>query len=135
MIILLAASSVSLLALQASINAPREAFRTCLKDASVKAAAEKVAADSYEAYARNACSGQLGTFKGAVIKFDMSNKMSRKASDDDADAMIDDFISGATDHYKYVLGSSSPTKQQASAPAAQPTATPQPIPAAEPKKP
>jgi len=132
MIILLAASSLTLTALQASINAPRDAFRACLKEAASKAANEKVGADAYEAYVRNACSGQLGSFKGAVVKFDMSNKMSRKASDDDAEAMVSDFMGSAADHYKYMLGTTGPAKQDASAPK---STTPPPTPAAEPTKP
>ena len=80
MIILLAASSITLTALQAAINAPRDAFRTCLKSASTKASGEKVTAEAYEAYVRAACSGELGSFRGAVVKFDMGNKMSKKAS-------------------------------------------------------
>ena len=132
MIILLAASSITLTALQASINAPREAFRTCLKESSAKAADEKVAADGYAAYIRNACSGQLGSFKGAVVKFDMGNKMSKKAADQDAESMVSDFVGSALDHYKYMVGSTAPAKQDASAPKA---VTPAPTPAAEPKKP
>jgi hypothetical protein len=129
-IILLAASSITLTALQASINAPREAFRSCLKENSAKAVDAKVTADAYDAYIRNACSGQLSSFKGAVVKFDMGNKMSKKASDDDANSMVADFMSSALDHYKYIAGSSGPAKQEASAPKA---ATPPPTPAAEPK--
>ena len=132
MIILLAASSITLTALQASINAPREAFRACLKESSAKAVNEKIAADGYDAYIRNACSGELGAFKGAVVKFDMGNKMSKKAADEDAAAMVSDFMDSALEHYKYVVGSSAPAKQDASAPTA---ATPAPTPAAEPKKP
>ena len=133
MIILLAASSITLTALQAAINAPRDAFRTCLKSASTKASGEKVTAEAYEAYVRAACSGELGSFRGAVVKFDMGNKMSKKASDDDADSMISDFVSSAQDNYKYVTGGAQ--KQAASAPApAAPTITPpQPTPAAQPK--
>lgn len=130
MIILLAASSITLTALQASINAPREAFRACIKDASGKAVDDKVMPDAYEAYVRSACSGQLGSFKGAVVKFDMSNKMSRKASDEDANLMIGDFLATALDNYKYVNGSF--LAQQAKALQPQ-SVTPQPIPAAEPK--
>jgi hypothetical protein len=136
MLILLAVSSISLTALQASINAPRDAFKSCLKSAGTKASNEKVAADAYEAYVRTNCSGQLGSFKGAVIKFDMGNKMSRKASDDDADAMIADFLGSAVDHYKYIVGSAGPAvKQEASAPAPASAgpAKPQPMPAAQPK--
>ena len=60
MIVLLAASSITLTALQASINAPREAFRSCLKEATAKASNEKVSSDAYGAYVRAACSGELG---------------------------------------------------------------------------
>jgi hypothetical protein len=129
-IILLAASSITLTALQASINAPRDAFKNCLKATSSKASDEKVGADAYEAYVRNACSAQLGSFKGAVVKFDMGNKMSKKASDEDANAMIADFVGSAAERYKYVMGSSGPAKQEASTPKA---ATPPPTPAAQPK--
>jgi hypothetical protein len=132
MIVLLAASSLTLTALQAVINAPREAFRTCLKEASSKASGDKVTAEGYEAYVRNACSAQLGSFKGAVVKFDMGNKMSKKASDDDAESMISDFVSSALDHYKYMVGATSPAKEVASAPAPA-TTPPPPTPAAQPK--
>ena len=132
MIVLLAASSITLTVLQASINAPREAFRECLKQANTKATGDKVAAEAYEAYVRNACSNELGSFKGAVVKFDMGNKMSRKASGDDADSMISDFVSTAVDNYKYVNRGSATVAKQASAPAPA-TTPPPPTPAAQPK--
>lgn len=132
MIILLAASSITLTALQASINAPRESFRSCLKEASTKAAGEKVMADGYDAYVRSACSNQLGSFKGAVVKFDMGNKMSKKASDDDANSMISDFMSSALDNYKY-QNADLAKKQDASAPVAKTVTPPPPTPAAQPK--
>jgi hypothetical protein len=130
----LAASSITLVALQASINAPREAFRTCLKEASSKASNEKVGAEGYEAYVRNACSSQLGSFKGAVVKFDMGNKMSRKASDDDANSMIADFVGSAVENYRYLVRGNEPATQTASAPAAAATPPP-PTPAAAPQPP
>lgn len=131
MFVLLAASGITLTALQASINAPRDAFKACLKDTSTKAANEKVGAEAYEAYIRTNCSGQLGSFKGAVVKFDMGNKMSKKASDEDADSMISDFVSSSLDHYKYVTGADSAAKQAASAPVPAPASpTPPPTPAA-----
>lgn len=134
MIIMLAASAITLTALQASINAPREAFRSCLKDASSKAANEKVAGDAYEAYVRNACSGELGSFQSATVKFDVGNKMSKKDASADADAMISDFVASARDHYDYIMRASEPAKQEASAPAvAAPAVTPPPTPASEPK--
>jgi hypothetical protein len=137
MIVLLAASSITLTALQASINAPRDAFKTCLKDASSKAMGEKVTAEAYEAYIRNSCSTQLGTFKAATVKFDMGNKMSRKDASEDADSMVSDFVGSALDHYKYMAGAAgpAPATKEASATAPTPSAIkpPQPTPAAEPK--
>ena len=132
MIILLAASSITLTALQASINAPRDAFQSCLKQATGKASNDKVAADGYEAYVRSACTAELGSFKSATVSFDMKNKMSKKDAGEDADAMISDFVSSALDHYKYLTAGGA-KKQEASAPA---TASPTPAqvtPAAEPK--
>ena len=131
MIILLAASTITLTALQASINAPREAFRTCLKEASNKAATDKVSSDAYDAYVRNACSGPLGSFKSATINFDMKNNVSKKTASANADAMIDDFLSSGLERYKYVTRPGTPEKQDAAA--ATPAATPQPTPAAQPK--
>jgi hypothetical protein len=135
MIVLLAASAVFLTASQAVINGPREAFSVCLNEATTKAANEKVAADGFETYIRSHCGAQLGAFKGAVIKFDMGNKMSRKASDDDADLMIADFMGSAVDNYKYRTGGNdAPAEQAKTAPSAAP-AKPQPTPASQPQPP
>ena len=123
MIALLAASAISLVALQASINAPRDAFKACLKEVSGKASNENVGADAYEAYVRNNCAPQLGAFKGAVVKFDMGNKMSRAASDEDARMMISDFVGSALENYKYRNPSNAAPAQEAIAPK---TPTPKP---------
>jgi hypothetical protein len=122
MIILLGASAIYLTALQAVINAPRDAFKTCLKESVAKAATQKVDGDAYEAFVRNECGAQLNSFKSAVVGFDMKNKMSKKDAASDADMMIADFVTGSTDHYKYVLKSeplqkNKPEMTQAAAPA------------------
>jgi hypothetical protein len=135
MIALLGASAIFLTASQAVINGPRDAFKVCLREASSKAANDKVTADGYVAYVRDACGTQVGAFKGAVIRFDMGNKMSRKASDDDADAMIRDFVDSALENYKYRTGTNAATKEAVAVqPALAPT-TPQPIPASQPQPP
>jgi hypothetical protein len=133
MILLVAVSAISLTGLQATINAPRQAFMSCLKEASSKASGEKVAPEGYDSYARSACSAELGSFKGAVVKFDMGNKMSRKASDEDAEAMIGDFMSSSADRYRYVTGANSGAAQAAVAVAKPTTVTPQPTPASAPQ--
>lgn len=105
MIFLVGASAIYLTAMQASINAPRDAFKTCLASAVEKAQAQKIEGDGYEAFVRETCGTQLGSFKSAVTAFDIKNKMSRKDASDDADSMIADFVSGSADHYRYVIKS------------------------------
>jgi hypothetical protein len=135
MIALLGASAIFLTASQAVINGPRDAFKTCLKEASAKAASDKVPADGYGAYVRDACGAQVSAFKGAVVKFDMGNKMSRNASDSDAN----DFVDSALETYKYRTGANAATREASAAkPAPAPAtlaATPQPIPASQPQPP
>ena len=137
MIFLLGASAIYLTALQASINAPRSAFQTCLKESVGKATDQKVAGDGYEAFVRTSCGGQLNSFKSAVVSFDMQNKMSRKDAGADADSMIADFVSGSADHYRYVVKSQpvSAAAKTAAAPAATAAVAPAPTPAAAPAPP
>ena len=54
MIALLAASAIHLVAMQASISGPTDAFRGCLREAATKAKSDKVAGDGIEAYLKNA---------------------------------------------------------------------------------
>jgi hypothetical protein len=121
MIALLGASAIVMAAMQATITAPTEAFRNCLHDASDKATKEKVAGDAFEAYARNACSVQMGSLKSAVVAFRMKNGMSRKAAGDDAEMTVDDYVGTSVDKYQFFA---SQNAQSASAKPAAPAATP-----------
>jgi hypothetical protein len=133
--LLLGASTVFLTASQAVINGPRDSFKTCLKEATSKAANEKVAAEGFEAYVHSTCGAQLGAFKGAVVRFDMGNKMSKNASDEDANMMIADFMGSALDNYKYRTGANSAAAQQANAAPPAAPVTPPPTPASQPTPP
>jgi hypothetical protein len=82
MIALFAAAAIGLAALQASIAAPTDAFRGCLREAVAKAKTEKVAGNAIEAYLKTACSAQMSTLKSAVVAFRMKNGMSKKAAAD-----------------------------------------------------
>jgi len=125
MVALLTASTIVLAALQAAITAPTDAFRNCLHQATDEAGKEKVSGDAYEAYARNACSVQMGTLKGAVAAFRMKNGMSKKAAADDAEMTVDDYVATSVDKYQFFA---SQNAQQA---AAAPAAAPHPAPAAQ----
>ena len=128
MIALLSASAMTLLALQATINAPTQAFRGCLKEASAKADKEKVAGDAIDAYLRNACSVQMGTLKSAVVAFRTKNGMGRKTAADDADMTVDDYLATSVDKYQFMaqLNAPKPVAQPASAVQATPASAPQP---------
>ena len=131
MIAFVASSAILLTAMQASIAAPTDAFRGCLREAMAKATSEKVAGDAIEAYLRTACTTQMSTLKTAVIAFRMKNGMSRRAAADDADMTVDDYVATPADNYKYLADMN---KKAAPPPTA---ATPAPTPAAasQPPKP
>jgi hypothetical protein len=136
MIALLAAAAINLAGLQASISAPTDAFRSCLREAASKAKADKVTADGIEAYLRNACTAQMGSLKEALIAFRIKNGMSRKDAASDASMTVNDYVSTPADNYKFVANMNAP---KAAAPATQTAAaspaTPAPTPAAAPKQP
>jgi hypothetical protein len=133
MIGLVVGSAIYLTGLQASISAPTDAFRGCLREAAVKAKAEKVTGDGIEAYLRTACTSQMSTLKAAVIAFRVKNGMAHKAAASDADMTVDDYIATPADNYKFMADMEKP---KAAAPAAS-SATPAPTPAAasQPPKP
>ena len=121
MIALLAASAIGLAAMQASIAAPTDAFRGCLREAATKAKSDKVAGDAIEDYLKNACTAQMGTLKDALIAFRMKNGMTRKAAASDAEMTVDDYVSSPADNYRFVADMDA--KKAAPAPPAPPAAT------------
>ena len=125
MITLLLASAINLAGLQASISAPTDAFRGCLREAAIKAKGEKVPGEGIEDYLRKACTVQMGGLKDALIAFRLKNGMSRKAAASDADMTVDDYVATPADNYKFMAEMDKP---KPSAPAA--AATPPPTPAA-----
>lgn len=117
MMLLVGATALSLALLQASINVPRDAMRDCFKSASASAKSEKVAADDFESYARDKCSAQIASLRGALTAFNQKNGMAKKAAAEDADLTIDDYLASPIDHYRFSAGNS-----------AQPASPPQPTP-------
>src|SRR5256885_10486897 len=124
MIVLLAASSIVLSALQASISAPTDAFRGCLRQAVAKATSEKVGGDAIEAYLRNACSAEMQTLKNAVVAFRIKNGMAKKAAIGDAEMTVDDYVATPVDKYKYLATMDAAPPKADPARAATPAVTP-----------
>jgi len=135
MIALLGASAITLTALQATINAPTEAFRGCLKEAVAKAKNEKVGGDAIEAYLLNACTVQMQSLKSAVIAFRTKNGMAHKAAADDAEMTVEDYVASPVDNYKFMIDYEGKNKPAtAAAPAATPTAAATPAASQQPPK-
>jgi hypothetical protein len=124
----LGASAITLAALQATINAPTQAFRGCLREATEKAQSEKVGGDAIESYLREKCSVQMETLKSAVIAFRTKNGMSRKAAVDDAEMTVEDSVATPSDNYRFMIDFNKPP--EAAAPAQKAPAAPAPTPAA-----
>ena len=99
MISLVIGSAVYLVALQAGIDAPRAAFGTCLKQAAEKAKTDKMAPDAFTEFARTSCSGQAGSLKEALIKFDVKYGIKRAQATADADVQIDDYFKSSASSY------------------------------------
>lgn len=137
MIALVMASAMYMLAAQASMAAPTNAFKDCLRLTSARAKNEKVAPSNYEAYARTACGAQLSALTNAVAAFNMKNGMARKTAVSDAEMTAGDYLASSVDKYQYLAGvDAENAKAEATAPVAPPATPPaQPTPAAAPQPP
>ena len=139
MIAMIGASAIIFTALQASINAPTEAFRGCLKSAATKATGAKVAPDGIEDYFKTECSVQMESLKSAVVAFRVKNGMAKKAAIEDANMTVEDYMAAPADRYRFISGMQADVAKQAAAPPAAATPAPatapaQATPAAQPKR-
>ena len=116
MMIWFTALGITLAALQASINAPTDAFRGCLREATSKATSEKVAPDAIEAYLRGACTVQMQSLRSALIAFRLKNGMAKKAAAEDAAMTVDDYVATPVDNFKFQSTMNAPAQVQASPP-------------------
>jgi hypothetical protein len=136
MLALVRGSALYMIAAQASMAAPTNAFRDCLKQTSAKAKSEKVAPANYEAYARNACGAQLAGLRNAITSFNVKNGMKRKDAADDAELTAGDYLASSVDKYQYLAGvdaENAKAEATATAPAVTPQAQATPASAPQPK--
>ena len=135
MIALLAASAIYMSATQATIAAPTDAFRGCLREAATKAKSEKVAGDGIEDYLKKACTAQMGTLTDALVAFRMKNGMTKKAASSDAAMTVDDYVATPADNYKFMASQDAKPTTVAPATAAAKPAVVTPAAATQPPKP
>jgi hypothetical protein len=101
MISLMIASAFYAAAFQsAAADSSRKAFTACLREAVEKGKAEKVAADSFEAYARTHCTAKSASFRDAMVSFDVKNKVPRRQATSDAESQINDYYTETGDRFK-----------------------------------
>ena len=139
MIALVMGSALYMIAAQASMAAPTNAFKDCLKQTSAKAKSEKVAPANYEAYARSACGAQLTGLTNSITSFNVKNGMKRKDAADDAELTAGDYLASSVDKYQYLAGVDAQNAKAAvaapPAPAATPTPQATPVSVPQPPKP
>jgi hypothetical protein len=95
----------------------RHDFVQCLKQASTDAKSQKIAADGFVEFAKNACVTVEAPFRSTLVSADVSHGMSRKDSDSDASSQIRDYYSERLDSYKFEVESAAADAAKADAPA------------------
>jgi hypothetical protein len=104
MIVLTLVSAMAVASFQsAAADTSRKEFVACLHDVVKKAKVQKVAIDGFAAFARTECGTAEGSFKSAMVNFDVKNNVPRKQAETDAESSIDDYLSTAADRYKAML--------------------------------
>jgi hypothetical protein len=100
MIKVLIASAIFAAAFQSTAaDGARAALRTCIKQATTEAKAQKIANDAFPAFVKEKCAAQTTSFKSAVWAFDSKNKVSKRQSESDAQVQVEDFVSMASERY------------------------------------
>ena len=99
MISLVMGSAVYLAMMQAGIDAPRAAFSTCLKEAAVKAKADKLPATGFGDFVKATCGTKAESLKSALIKFDVKYGIKRAQAAADAEVQIDDYFKSSSSTY------------------------------------
>ncbi len=89
------------LAMQSGSGDPRKEYVGCLNDAVASAKGANVAVDGFKAYASKTCSLVEDALRSKLVAFDLKNGMSKKASSEDAQIQLDDYLYTAEERYKY----------------------------------
>ena len=91
---------IAVLVQSAAINNQRDKFISCLDSAVATAKTQKMAVEAVEPHLRQTCAAAETSFKGALIAFDLKNKVARKQAAADAQLQADDFVSSSVEQYK-----------------------------------
>lgn len=104
MIGLVIASAIQMAMIQSgAADGARKALVTCLHDAVEEAKAQKIGTAGFNAFAIQKCSAQTTGFKSALWAFDSKNKVSKKQSESDAQAQVDDYLATSGERYEMAI--------------------------------
>ncbi len=84
----------------AGINNQRDSYESCLAKAFEGAKAQKMPAEALDAHLRTSCASIETSFEGALIAFDLKNKVARKQAAADAQVQVDDFVTSLVERYR-----------------------------------
>jgi len=91
------------LAMQGGSGDPRKDYVSCLNDAVAKAKSASVGPDGFKDYASKTCALVEDALRAKLVAFDVKNGMSKKASAEDAQVQLDDYLYTAEERYKYSI--------------------------------
>ncbi|HVL79883.1 MAG TPA: hypothetical protein VM346_11445 [Sphingomicrobium sp.] len=101
--LLMAAALYSSQGSMAAVNASRDAFSKCLRDAAQQAKTSSIKADAFPEFALQQCAAAGSRFKSALVTLDVANKVPRKQAEEDAQVQIDDYVAGSAESYQMML--------------------------------
>jgi hypothetical protein len=107
-------------------------FMQCLHEADANARSQKVAPDSYTAFARQHCSNPQESYHASLVSEDVKHGMSHKDAVSDAASIINSYYSERHDNYEAFYKRNQPVADDKAPPSA-PQVTPPPTPASQPK--
>lgn len=91
---------VAALIQSAAINSQRDNYESCLTKAFESAKTQKMPAEALDAHLRQNCASIESSFEGALIAFDLKNKVPRKQATADAQLQVDDLVDNLIERYR-----------------------------------
>ena len=83
-----------------SIEAPRSAFRNCLKTFEVNQMRAKVAADAYSTAVKAACPAEAQALSDALVKYDVAMGNKRASAQENAQRDVEDYRLTSEERYR-----------------------------------
>jgi hypothetical protein len=87
----------------ATIDAPRNAFRACLKTFETNQMKAKIAADAYSTAVKSACPTEAQALSDALVKFDVAMGTKRASAVANAARDVDDYRLTSDERYRDMM--------------------------------